>query len=95
MIEARLKFKPLSYYEPKENSPYTLLPFNFTSLDSNRYVVTNLAGEYIILAKNDLNLLVKKQLPSSSEVYNDLMAKHFSYDDNSDVAIRLLALKYR
>jgi uncharacterized protein len=95
MIEARLKFKPLSYYEPKENTPYTLLPFNFTLLDSNRYVVTNLAGEYIVLTKNDLNLLVKKQLPTSSEVYNDLMAKHFIYDDNSDVAIRLLALKYR
>ncbi|MBL7479715.1 His-Xaa-Ser system radical SAM maturase HxsB [Legionella bononiensis] len=95
MTDERLKFKPLSYYDTKKDVPYNLLPFNFTSLDSNRYVVTNLAGEYVVLTKIELNHLITKQLLAGTETYNNLIAKHFIYDHNSDVAIPLLALKYR
>lgn len=95
MSEARLKFQPLSSYESKENIPYKLLPFNFTHLDSNRYVLTNLAGEYLVLTKPELDLLINKKLPIGTINYNNLIAKNFIYDQSSDVAINLIALKYR
>jgi len=95
MSEARLKFQPLSSYESKENTPYKLLPFNFTHLDSNRYVLTNLAGEYLVLTKHELDLLISKKLPIGTINYNNLIAKNFIYDQSSDVAINLIALKFR
>lgn len=95
MIEKPLKFQPLSAYQPVKNHLYKLLPFNFTHLDENRYVLSNMVGEYIILHHKDLKLLINKKLLPETELYNDLIAKHFIYDFSSDVAINLLALKYR
>ncbi|CAM4488768.1 MAG: hypothetical protein LEGION0403_FIIPPAGN_00426 [Legionella sp.] len=94
MSEARLKFQPLSSYESNENTAYKLLPFNFTHLDSNRYVLTNLAGEYLVLTKDELDLLISKKLPIGTINYNNLIAKNFIYDQSSDVAINLIALKF-
>lgn len=95
MSEARLKFQPLTFYKSNENTPYKLLPFNFTHLDSDRYVLTNLAGEYLVLTKGDLDLLISKKLPIGTINYNNLIAKNFIYDQSSDVAINLIALKFR
>jgi len=95
MSEARLKFQPLTFYKSDENTHYKLLPFNFTHLDSDRYVLTNLAGEYLVLTKHDLDLLISKKLPIGTINYNNLIAKNFIYDQSSDVAINLIALKFR
>jgi uncharacterized protein len=87
------KFKSLSSY--CNEASYKLLPFKFISLDSDRYILTNLVGEYLVVSKDNLSLFIHKKINSQSGVYNDLKAKHFLYDSKSDVAINLLALKYR
>lgn len=94
MTLEKSKFKSLSsYYDDHE--AYKLLPFKFIALDENRYVLTNIIGEYVVLSKDYLNLFVHKKLTPESSLYSDLKAKHFFYDNKSDVAISLLALKYR
>ncbi len=95
MALASTKFKDLDFFNQSLESGYKLLPFNFIKLDDSRYVITNIAGEYLVITKEDLYAVANKQLCPGSPVYNTLKSKHFIYDDDSSVALELLALKYR
>lgn len=74
---------------------YQLLPFRFTSLDSDRYVLTNLAGEYLIASRRTLEALLRHELSSTDPIYCDLRARHFLADASSSVGPALLSLKLR
>lgn|SRR5262245_34370482 len=87
-------FKEEALYLPAE-SGYSLLPFRFTKLDANRYVAVNEVGEWRVLSRDDLELLVKKRLPSATPLYYALKTAHFIEDADSDVASDLLTLKVR
>lgn len=89
------KFLPLTDFEVSVIKGYRLLPFNFSTLDSNSYVLTNQVGEYLLLTKNELYDFVHHKLSIKEPLYNDLKSKHFLMDEDSDVAIDLLALKLR
>ena len=41
------KFKGISEYRNKKNSKYTLIPFNFHRVESEKYRAVNIGGEYI------------------------------------------------
>ncbi len=94
MSLAQSKFKSLAHYGVK-GEVYDLLPFKFIILDDERYVLTNMCGEFLVIQKNDLRRFVGKDLESDSELYYNLKSKHFLYDSKSNVAVNLLALKYR
>lgn len=87
------KFKAVEAYQ--QNSSYNLLPFRFITLDTHRYILTNIAGEYIVVSKNELQDFTSKQLTSQNSLYNELKSRHFLYDEESDIALELLAIKYR
>ena len=87
-------FKNEEFYLPAEPS-YSLLPFRFIRLDSDRYVAVNEVGESQVLLRDDLELLVRKRLPRTSPLYYSLKASHFLEDNDSDVAPDLLTLKIR
>src|SRR5262245_1081783 len=90
------RFLPQTAYEPPASTPYQLLPFRFTKLAGSEYVLTNAAGEYMVVPRPGLDALVSHQLPSGSELYRDLKAKHFLADGGSAaLPIELLALKVR
>ncbi|TAM58078.1 His-Xaa-Ser system radical SAM maturase HxsB [bacterium] len=89
------KFQALENFSESLDSGYSLLPFNFTRLDGDDYVLTNMVGEYLILARDDLQDFVKHRLAPSTEAYVCLKAKHFLLDLDSNAAIDLLALKAR
>ena len=89
------KFQPLSVYQRPLDDGYRLLPFRFTSLDDHEYVLTNQAGEFIVLERPTLEALVLHQLPATNGIYDDLKSKHFIVDDDSSVAMELLPLKVR
>jgi len=74
---------------------YLLLPLRFLSLDSNRYVLTNFAGEYAVLSKETARRFIRHELETASAAYEELKSKHFLIDDDSTVALDLLAVKYR
>jgi uncharacterized protein len=74
---------------------YRLLPFRFAPFDADRYIVTNDVGEYVLLPRCDLVELAAHRLPTTGELYRKLKARHFLFDDDSKVALDLLALKAR
>ncbi|NJA90243.1 His-Xaa-Ser system radical SAM maturase HxsB [Rhodocyclus tenuis] len=90
------KFESIEFFnKPDATVPYTLLPFSFTALDATRYVVTNLAGEYILLEREPLQRLVNGTLRTDESLYIDLRARHFLADEHSKMAPDLLAIKVR
>jgi uncharacterized protein len=89
------KFQPLSAYQQPLVDGYQLLPFRFTLLDDHEYVLTNQAGEFIVLERPTLEAVVRHQLPATDQLYDDLKSKHFIIDRDSSVAMDLLPLKVR
>jgi len=87
------KFRPRSSFEG--SSPYRLLPLRFLRLDANRYVVTNLAGDYIILPASMLPTLIQHQLTKENPWYDELEARHFLSDGKLETHLELLAAQYR
>jgi His-Xaa-Ser system radical SAM maturase HxsB len=71
---------------------YRLLPFNFDPL-GDKYLLTNLVGEWVLVTRESLEELIDHRLAAASSLYADLKAKHILMDGGSDVAIDLLALK--
>lgn len=78
-----------------ESTGYRLLPFRFMRFDETRYVVTNLAGEYALIGLEDLQAFVRHRMPKDDPAFLELKSKHFACDEASDVALELLAAKYR
>jgi uncharacterized protein len=90
MAEPRAVFRSRSDFAPRAG--YRLLPFQFDRV-GERYLLTNLVGEWLLVAREVLEDLVEHRLPPSSPVYADLASKHFVMDSSSDVAVDLVALK--
>ena len=87
------KFLPPSAFAA--DGAYTLLPFNFTPLDGEHYVATNMVGEYVRLDRRSLERLVTHELSPDEPLFRDLRAKHF-FEVHGDRSPReLLALKTR
>ncbi len=89
------RFHNLDYFRRRSGENYRLLPMRFIALDDTRYVVTNFAGELIVLLRETMQQLVRHELDTASPIYEELLARHFVLDDDSDVALGLLAIKYR
>ena len=89
------QFSDLAAYQAQTGTRYILLPFRFLPLDAQRYVVTNFAGEYLVLPKDQLHALIRHQLPMYTDVYHTLKSRHMVMDADSNVALDLLATKYR
>ena len=87
-------FKDSKEYLPQKIQT-DFLPFKFIRLDKDRYCLTNIAGEHLVLSNEEFNVIREKKFDYDSKIYNKLKSKHFIVDDDSDVAIDLLALKYR
>ena len=89
------KFQPHSEYQSAKRGDYALLPLRFTSLNERQFVLTNFAGEYHVLDKKIAREFMEHRLDEASPHYEDLKSKHFLLNDESSVAIDLLALKTR
>src|SRR5713101_8913836 len=89
------QFQKIEFYRGSRVTTYSLLPFRFTELDRDRYVLTNVAGELMTLPKAALPAIVHHQLERSSPLYTELLARHFVLDEQSRIAPDLLAIKLR
>jgi uncharacterized protein len=89
------KFRSMPAFDRASSGQYQTLPCRFVKLDDNRYVLTNEVGEHLIVIRSQLEQFVRKSIPFHSDFYHDLKSKHFLIDNDSNVAIDLLALKYR
>jgi uncharacterized protein len=90
-----MRFESLAQFSKSLEAGYKLLPFSFTTLDDNRYVLTNQAGQYTILDRKTLDDFVHHRLTAERFEYSDLKSRHFLFDSDSSVALDLLALKVR
>jgi uncharacterized protein len=88
------KFQPIDFYKNKK-SGYKLLPFRFEPLCNEKYVVTNLVGEHLVVDRNTVENFVKHRLDSDSVEYINLRAKHFLTDDKTQIAKELLGIKLK
>lgn len=88
------KFKDFEFYSGSAKS-YDLLPFRFTKLSGDDYVVTNLVGEFVVLSRGDLENFARGKMVTSHPAYRTLKVKHFLSDADSGVSTDLLALKAR
>jgi len=88
------KFQEIDFYR-SPNATYSLLPFRFTELDSEKYVLSNLAGEYLVAEKSLLPDLIRHRLSPNHPIYSELRARHFLVDDATSIAPELLAIKLR
>ena len=89
------RFLPLAYFQKPLEQGYKLLPLRFAPLNADEVVITNQAGEWSVISRRTLNALVRHQLSYDDPEYDALKAKHFLIDNDSDVALDLLALKVR
>jgi len=88
------QFQAIEFYKTPQPS-YRLLPFRFTTLDQDQYVLTNMAGEYLVSARDKLSDLLQHKLSNNDPTYIELRARHFLIDDNSSIAPELLSIKLR
>ena len=89
------KFKNIEEYLKLPEIGYQLLPFNFHRLPDATYICVNMVGEFVCLKKNELNSLVNQDIQPTNPLYDTLKSKHIIMDQDSNVALDLLALKYR
>ncbi len=89
------KFLDLVEYERPLAAGYRPLPYRFMPLSDDRYVLTNMAGEFVTMKRSGLDNFAQGTLSYQSEMYDELKSKHFLIDSDSDVALDLLALKVR
>jgi uncharacterized protein len=87
-------FQGIELYQPTTES-YSLLPFRFSHLNQDQYVLTNVAGEYVVVDRPTLLNLLAHQLPSTDPAYCELRARHFLMDASTSIAPTLLSLKLR
>ncbi|HYV43305.1 MAG TPA: His-Xaa-Ser system radical SAM maturase HxsB [Myxococcaceae bacterium] len=94
-MDWHLAFKPPAHYAAKSGHAYSLLPFRFLELDANRFILTNITGEHLVLPKETVRAFIRHQLPMHSGAYDALKSRHFVLDGDSSVALDLLSTKYR
>ena len=86
-------FYPAEHFAPAPRE-VSLLPFRFTRLAGQELLV-NEAGEYLFAPKGTTRSLADGTVDSRSEVYKDLKAKHFLFDETSSPLLDVLATKIR
>jgi len=89
------RFREPEYYDASAEALYTMLPWRFARLRDDTYVLTNMVGEYLTLPRSELESFATGALPAGHPAYNELKSRHFLFDDDTNVAIDLLALKTR
>lgn len=89
------KFQDLRHYEKALDAGYHLLPFRFIQLDGDRYVASNLTGEFVVLDRAKLQEFAERQLSPSDPLYSELKSKHFLLDHDSISSVDLLSVKLR
>ena len=74
---------------------YSLLPMRFLRLDAGRFVVTNVAGEHLVVADHVLRSLISKELNSDNPILAELESRHLITRGSPEIHHELLAAQIR
>jgi His-Xaa-Ser system radical SAM maturase HxsB len=88
------RFNARRAYETAEPT-WELLPFQFDRFDTDRVLLTNMAGEHLFVTSDQLGDIVGKALPANSSLVRRLRGKHILREAGERLPLELLALKTR
>ena len=91
------KFKDLNFYNSQHTTEYHLLPFRFHRLTTEKEIIVNEVGDYLIIENGTFERIVKKQINKEvdTELYGDLIANFFISEQKISPLIDVLATRYR
>jgi His-Xaa-Ser system radical SAM maturase HxsB len=69
-----------------------LMPFNFERLNPNEVLLSNMAGEWLVLTPDEFDQFVKREF-TDENLLSKLESKHFIAAGKTELPIRLTALK--
>lgn len=87
--------KFLRFEDFSEEQHYELLPFKFDRFDEKQYILTNMAGEFLLVDSNVVPLLVNRTLSQDHPAFSSLRSKHFLRYPDEKAPLSLLGLKVR
>jgi His-Xaa-Ser system radical SAM maturase HxsB len=90
-----MKFRPPNAFAG--DAGYALLPMRFRRLpwDAERVFVTSMAGDWLLMKREDLDRLVLGQLDPAESLYADLQARHLIAADTTRTTLAPLLSQYR
>jgi len=91
------KFKDLGKYDLQSEPGYYLLPFRFHRVTSEKEIIVNELGDYLILTNGTFERIVRRQISKDldADLYGDLMANFFISEEIINPLIDVLATRYR
>ncbi len=80
-----------------DSNKYYLLPFRFHRLTSEKEIIVNEVGDYLILSNGTFEKIVKRQIDKvkDADLYGDLIANFFISENIIPPLIDVLATRYR
>src|SRR5208337_2102230 len=72
-----------------------LLPFQFSRLAMDDYVLVNESGEYIFISNDDFHKLIQGDITTESTNYYNLKSKHFINTEHLSETLEMVSAKYR
>ena len=90
-------FRPFSDFQVLQQTDYRLLPFRFGQIPgiNRKVLLTSESGEFLFVEEQDFQGFVGHRLAQDSDVYRDLRARHFLYENDSASDLGALAAQYR
>src|ERR1700761_8568563 len=91
------KFKELPYYDTRQAPGYYLMPFRFHRLTTEKEIIVNEVGDYLILPTGTVERIIKREIDKyiDAELYGDLMTNFFISERVVSPLIDILATRYR
>lgn len=89
------KFSPPEAFAPSSPSELELLPLRFEPLSSDRYLVTNDVGDYLVVTKKELNQIVSLDLHPGDRLYETAYSHNLIHRKGNSGQLQLLAMRLR
>jgi len=89
------KFAPLEAFAPSGAADLQLLPLRFERLSAGRYLVTNIVGDFLVLARDDLDRIAALDLRPGDGLYEKAFSRHLIAPKGRVGQLQLLALRLR
>ena len=89
------KFKDVDSYSKGADGEYFLLPYNFTSISSEKEILVNIVGDHLVVPTGTAKRIALHEVQQSEVLYKDLLASFIISETRIPSLIDVLATRYR
>ncbi len=91
------KFNELDHYDLSQPTDYFLLPFRFHRLTTEKEVLVNEVGDFLVVPSGTVKQIVTRTLTKADndELYGDLIANFFISEERVPSLLSIAATRYR